>query len=354
MATRPRWWLQLMVIGLPTLLAVSIFELGFYWVFETEDRFINNGIYATNPRGYFQPCGGNFCVDSAVDVFESCTAPADSTRHSVVFVGDSFTYGVGVFPADAFRNLINFSGFQRRTCAWPGNNIEQIEQNLLTAASLGRPALAVYGMVLNDLDNLTSFPDMVRDVEVTDPDIARTRVLDDFVNVRTMNFQAYLDERAGSLGPARVLLYSRTAAWLYRSYLLGRASRVTSQWYHQAYEPGPRLDQAFAAIERMNGASDRFLLVLFPLFVDLGNYPFAKEHSTIVEGLRRRHIEVLDLLDTFRNQDEEALIVHPTDRHPNEVAHRMAAEAIRERLRVLGWPPYASALVVGRPSTASN
>jgi hypothetical protein len=209
-------------------------------------------------------------------------------------------------------------------------------------------------MVLNDLDNLTFSPDTVRAVDVTDPDIARARVLDDFVNIRTMNFQAYLDERAESLGLARVLLYSRTAAWLYRSYLLGRASRVTSQWYHQAYEPGPRLQQAFSTIERMSRVSDRFLVVLFPLFVELRNYPFAEEHATIVEGLRHRHIEVLDLLDVFRGQDEEALIVHATDRHPNEVAHRMAADAVRERLRALGWPPHASPLMQRPTRTAGD
>jgi hypothetical protein len=41
----------------------------------------------------------------------------------------------------------------------------------------------------------------------------------------------------------------------------------------------------------------------------------------------------LDLLDTFRGHDEKSLWVHPTDHHPNEAAHALAAEAIERFVR---------------------
>jgi lysophospholipase L1-like esterase len=31
--------------------------------------------------------------------------------------------------------------------------------------------------------------------------------------------------------------------------------------------------------------------------------------------------------------------VHPTDQHPNEKAHKLAAEAIAQKIRDEGWPP---------------
>jgi len=48
-------------------------------------------------------------------------------------------------------------------------------------------------------------------------------------------------------------------------------------------------------------------------------------------------IPVLDLRETFRSFHGPELWVHPTDQHPNEQAHKLAAEAIAQKILNEGW-----------------
>ncbi len=45
-------------------------------------------------------------------------------------------------------------------------------------------------------------------------------------------------------------------------------------------------------------------------------------------------IPVLDLLDAFEGQPYEELWVHPSDQHPNEDGHYIAAEALADFVRL--------------------
>ena len=70
-------------------------------------------------------------------------------------------------------------------------------------------------------------------------------------------------------------------------------------------------------------------LVIFPEFYQLdGNYPFEAIHRVVRETCQAVPMPVLDLLDVYRGKHPQDLWVHPTDHHPNEKAHKMAAEAI--------------------------
>jgi hypothetical protein len=121
--------------------------------------------------------------------------------------------------------------------------------------------------------------------------------------------------------------------------VLRDVDRATTARYRAVFQPGARTrDAGFTIIGDMAARSDHFLVALFPLFVRLAHYPFETTHREIRDELDRRGIEVVDLLDVYRGMDESQLIVFPTDRHPNALAHRLAAGAIRDRLRVLGWP----------------
>src|SRR5439155_1571974 len=59
-----------------------------------------------------------------------------------------------------------------------------------------------------------------------------------------------------------------------------------------------------------------------------GGYPFLGIHALVKESCQRLGIPFLDLLNTFQGHDPAALWVHPSDHHPNETAHAMAAEAV--------------------------
>jgi hypothetical protein len=71
--------------------------------------------------------------------------------------------------------------------------------------------------------------------------------------------------------------------------------------------------------------------VTFPLFdfpIDEG-YPFIESHSIISESLKALSIPEIALKSGYRNIPPQRLQVIPgSDNHPNEIAHRMAAEFI--------------------------
>ncbi len=68
--------------------------------------------------------------------------------------------------------------------------------------------------------------------------------------------------------------------------------------------------------------------------------PWLRLVEVVTEGVRGTGIPVLDLGPTLlRDGRPEELIVHGTDAHPNEVAHRLAAEEIERFLRAQGLLP---------------
>lgn len=75
--------------------------------------------------------------------------------------------------------------------------------------------------------------------------------------------------------------------------------------------------------------------VVFPLFgfPNDKNYPFHPIHEKLSGLLDKRKVPSLDLFRSFENIPLDRIVVLPgRDRHPNEIAHRIAAEAINEEL----------------------
>ena len=59
-------------------------------------------------------------------------------------------------------------------------------------------------------------------------------------------------------------------------------------------------------------------------------HPFRPLHEMLSQYCAREGILTLDLLDVFQGEDYARLWVHPSDQHPNERGHRIAAEAMAE------------------------
>lgn len=80
------------------------------------------------------------------------------------------------------------------------------------------------------------------------------------------------------------------------------------------------------------------LVVVFPLLVDLErSYPFTAEVDEIVRFCHQNRIDCINLLPTFLGKKSELLWSLPSDTHPNQVAHRLAAETI---FRTLSHPDF--------------
>ncbi len=72
---------------------------------------------------------------------------------------------------------------------------------------------------------------------------------------------------------------------------------------------------------------------MFPFFHQLnGKYPFQHIHTTVTDFCRSHKIIVLDLRHSFEGYEGPELWVHPTDQHPNEIAHDIAAREIAKFL----------------------
>lgn len=93
-----------------------------------------------------------------------------------------------------------------------------------------------------------------------------------------------------------------------------------------------KLDQ-MQALCKANGTD--FRIVVFPFLHNLGpDYPFREAHQKIVKYCGARSIPVLDLEPELTPFAAKGLTVNRFDAHPNELAHRIAAEAmLREVLR---------------------
>jgi hypothetical protein len=106
--------------------------------------------------------------------------------------------------------------------------------------------------------------------------------------------------------------------------------------YHSKYFRDPvtfkRFDDALKMMkEHTKHRGVTLVAVVFPLFDFLINdrYPFKESHEIINGALRAHSIPALDLREAYRGIPPERLQVIPQkDNHPNEIAHRIAAEQL--------------------------
>jgi hypothetical protein len=80
----------------------------------------------------------------------------------------------------------------------------------------------------------------------------------------------------------------------------------------------------------------RLLVAPWPLFVGLEKgYPFGPAHEAIARFCLAKGVPHHELLPAFRGRRSSELWVHAVDHHPNEVAHRLAAESLAPRVLAL-------------------
>jgi hypothetical protein len=104
------------------------------------------------------------------------------------------------------------------------------------------------------------------------------------------------------------------------------------------------------ALERMGGQCRArgvpFVVAVFPLF---GNplderYPFEAIHVKVAEAAAAAGARVIDLLPAYRGLRWDLLVVDGVDdEHPNEIAHRIAANVLLRELDAVVPLPAAAA-----------
>ncbi|HVR29874.1 MAG TPA: SGNH/GDSL hydrolase family protein [Thermoanaerobaculia bacterium] len=245
----------------------------------------------------------------------------------IVVVGDSFAWGAGVLPQDAYpdrmgdelqrraRRAASSPAFEVVNFSRPGWNTTQELGALARWFDRLAPDLLVLGYCLNDAEphQRRELARLRRDVHPRQPETAVERVL----YARSAVFRLVF-HRADNV----------------------RMRRATAAYYHRFYVDGqPTWEATRSALAEMRDlAASRgapFVLVVFPIFDSQldHRYRYHALHETVTAAAAELGIDAVDLLPRYLGIDARRLALDPfLDAHPSELAHRIAAMAILEEL----------------------
>jgi len=284
--------------------------------------------YATNPRGYFDENNGiTYNINShglhgpEVDIKK----PEGTFR--ILGIGDSFTFGQGVKETDTFLRRLEHSLNASSRVA------KQVE--VLNVGVLG----------YNTRDEVVYLEHQWLEY---DPDLV---IISFYLNDAYSDY-TFLNNGQG-LG-----VYGLPQGWAKYSFLLDlvrhtyrakQTQKKLEKYYRQHYfsdaretleHPGAlEVDWTVSraalshAVELSRQHGFRVALVIFPEFYHLDDrYPFAEIHELVRDEATALSMPVLDLMTIYRGKVDRELWVHPSDHHPNERAHALAAVAIEQFL----------------------
>jgi hypothetical protein len=230
-------------------------------------------------------------------------------------LGDSFTWGVSVLFDDAWPQRVERILRRERGEAWeavnlaePGLNSVQQAARLASEGWAYEPDVVVVGYVLNDSEDETAAEARRAADWAAEQRAPRTTLLDRSALARLVRTRL----RATVENRRRVEGYRSMYADGYSGWVEGR-----------------RALRALGGMCRERGVP--LVVAIFPLF---GNplderYPFAEVHAKVAHAAGEAGAKVVDLLPLYRGIDWRLLVVDGADdEHPNEIAHRIAAQAI--------------------------
>lgn len=278
--------------------------------------------YSSDPRGYFGPSNSvyhHFNSAGWRDREHSLEKPSGTLR--ILGLGDSYLYGQGVQRKDICLSrleelLQRDLHTERVECINTGmsgfNTVDQYDLFVNRGIEY-QPDLVILHFVLNDVEPNVLLPG--------------TKV--EFYSEYLAIFQQ----------PDALSRYSYFWSWARQRFLRSiRARQYINDCVNSFSRDSRKWKRCRDAIDDIRRACDEhdlsFLVVIFPFFIDLdGDYPFQAIHDVVREHCESNEIHVLDLRDEYRQYNGPELWVHPTDQHPNETAHRIAAEAMTKYLR---------------------
>jgi hypothetical protein len=249
--------------------------------------------------------------------------------HRAVFVGDSFTYGAGVLLDDTYpkrtERALSFDRSERWesiVMAVPGLDTAEETKIVEDEVFAYAPDVVVLGYVLNDAE---------------DPDAAERRRAADWSEREEGKKHAPLWRRSALLSLVSDRLHAT------------QQNRERIENHMALYREGAVGFRAVSkSLERMvtlcREKGVPFVVVVFPLFANPldEHYPFASVHEKVAAVARSKGAIVVDLLPYYRGMDWRLLVVEGAlDEHPNELAHRIAAQALVSALEATVLPRVA-------------
>lgn len=235
----------------------------------------------------------------------------------ILAVGDSYAWGYGVHPEDAYpdrlarhlRRLEPDRSFEVINWSRPGWNTWAEWRSLRDTEIEWNADLLLLGFVLNDAEPTAQ-------------------------SERAPLHRRMERRRPGTSWSRQLYRFSRLYARLFDAAENLRRRRAVDAFYRGLYESESWKESQLALrklrrwIHREGGS---MVLVVFPIFDPrlAHDYPYAGLHEVVASAGRSLRIPTLDLLAAYAGIDPRRLAVEPfSDPHPNEIAHRIAAENI--------------------------
>jgi lysophospholipase L1-like esterase len=241
------------------------------------------------------------------DLERRIPAPAGTRR--ALCIGDSFTWGDGVLFDDTWPQRLERLLGRERGEVWEAVNLGERGLNTVQeAAKLAsegfayQPDVVIVGYVLNDSEDENA-------AEARRQPVSAIRSLLDhstLVRILRSRINATLENRR------RVQDFRAMYAEGYPGWVAGRRALRT-----------------MAGLCRERGVP--LVVAIFPLFANPldEDYPFAGIHAQVAQAAGEAGARVVDLLPFYRGLDWRYLAVDGArDEHPNEIAYRIAAQAI--------------------------
>lgn len=257
------------------------------------------------PYAYILPSGAQTLQDAE-------PAPKEPGTFRIAVVGDSFTFGPNMQLVDTFPKKLE----------------HMLNQNV------GSPRTQVLNRGVNG-SSTENEVEIVRKVLQERPDVLVLQITLNDAEPHILS-----DEERKELFGAPWLRWRIFSAWRSLGFIASRFhnSQTVRRYidYHSRFFRDPASRERFEiSIRRIShqaqGAGVPLVALVFPLFDFPINdhYPFAETHSIINEILARNGVKAIDLRAAYSRIPPERLQVIPgVDNHPNEIAHRIAAERL--------------------------
>ncbi|NMC64245.1 MAG: SGNH/GDSL hydrolase family protein [SAR324 cluster bacterium] len=312
---------HLTVIAVPLfglLAGLLVVELGFRLI---EGR-LEKKVWSDRPTFYFAPEKSHTLQDYP---YNAKKAP---NTFRIAVIGDSFAFAPHMQFTDAFpkkiEQMLNLNDTSKRA---------EVINFGVSAASTAHEVPLVRQAIKEEADLI------IMQITLNDPEIKHRMP----VGVTdTSRFAPYEPQGAAAWVMRRLHIVKFIVKRIHNS----QSRRDYIEYFKSLYE-NPKSWMSFKNAWRQISAegrksNTRIVAVIFPLFglpFD-EHYPLSAVHEKILKLLKALGIEALDISEIYERIPLEHLQVLPNiDRHPNEIAHRMAAERIYSWLVEIGALP---------------
>ena len=243
---------------------------------------------------------------------------------NILVLGDSFTYGWGVFKNETYSSLLeaelNNFGNQVNVInlGYPGYGTLEERLILSNFSDLSNTSIVLLGFFLNDaLDDFKIISNW--SIKYPFKEVIIENQLDNNFLVANSRFLRFTVQTI-----AKMIYYhsfTNNLPMTYEDKFIGWRS----------------VKENFVTIKGICEENDiNFLVIIFPAPIDKkGTNVFLDIHNKLHEFLESNEIQYIDLLDAYSAYENKDLWVSSADIHPSKLAHNIASEAIYENIRLL-------------------